>query len=151
MQLESFTPPMSITQLTHESHLPESHLPLACHFWTITFFQKCSSHLYPPGLLAFFPSNSSSAYPMSSSRVSSFSMMSVMSVATRCSVLFVDSGLRSMANTQPAGQGSPGGASRQGRECYGGTNCLVLPEQGRPSLPFKKLLKTQLFREHLPS
>src|SRR4029434_7721252 len=33
----------------------------------------------------------------------------------------------------------------------GGMSCPALPEQGRPSLPFKKLLKTQLFREHSPS
>src|SRR4029434_7882593 len=33
----------------------------------------------------------------------------------------------------------------------GAHTCLARPEQGCPSLPFKKLLKTQLFREHFPS
>lgn len=69
--------------------------------------------MHTPGAPASVVSYSPS--PRSSSRVSSFSMMPVISLATSCRVLEDGSDCRSMANTQSGAQGSPGDTGKKGK------------------------------------
>lgn len=72
-----------------------------------------NNNMCTPGALASVVSYSPS--PRSNSRVSSFSMMPLMSLATSCRVLEVGSDCRSMVSTQSGARGSPGGAGVEGK------------------------------------